>query len=118
MALNRTRPTPETIASAIHATPVYGDPESLTREVSSYKVAATELPVFLDHIEAGSLIITPGDRSDIILGSMLSYPSSAYPQIAGLLLSGGVQPAAQPQRAEARDQAERHIAAGVRDARL
>jgi phosphate acetyltransferase len=89
------RPTVADIASAIHATPVYGDPESLTREVSSYKVAAMELPGFLDHIEAGSLIITPGDRSDIILGSMLSYPSSAYPQIAGLLLSGGVQPAAQ-----------------------
>ncbi len=89
------RPTVGDIASAIHAQAVYADPESLTREVSGYKVAAMELPGFLDHIEAGSLIITPGDRSDIILGSLLSYPSSAYPQIAGLLLSGGLQPAPQ-----------------------
>ena len=89
------RPTVGDIASAIHAQTVYADPESLTREVCNYKVAAMELPGFLDHIEAGSLIITPGDRSDIILGSLLSYPSGAYPQIAGLLLSGGLQPAPQ-----------------------
>ncbi len=88
-------PTVGDIAGAIEADYIYADPDSLNREVGSYKVAAMELPGFLDHIEAGSLIITPGDRSDIILGSMISYPSSAYPQVAGLLLSGGLQPAPQ-----------------------
>jgi phosphate acetyltransferase len=39
--------------------------------------------------------VTPGDRSDIILGSMVSYPSTAYPRIAGLLLTGGIKPAQQ-----------------------
>jgi len=89
------QPTVGDIACAIHAEAIYADPESLNREVSGYKVAAMELPGFLEHIEAGSLVITPGDRSDIILGSLLSYPSTAYPQIAGLLLSGGLQPAPQ-----------------------
>ena len=54
-----------------------------------------QLPDFLNHVENGSLIITPGDRADIILGSLLSYPSTKYPQIAGILLTGGLIPAPQ-----------------------
>ena len=50
---------------------------------------------FLDYIEPGSLIIVPGDRSDIILGSLLSYSSTTYPQIAAILLTGGIKPAPQ-----------------------
>jgi phosphate acetyltransferase len=46
------------------------------------------VPDFLDYVEAGDLIITPGDRADIILASLLSYQSRNYPQIAGLLLTG------------------------------
>jgi phosphate acetyltransferase len=88
-------PAVEDIARALGAQRIYGDPDSLSREVHGYKVAAMELPGFLDHVEAGDLIITPGDRADIILGGMISYASSAYPQIAGLLLSGGLQPAPQ-----------------------
>ena len=67
--------------------------ETLNREVYDYKVAAMLLPDFLNYVDANSLIISPGDRSDIILGSLMSYPSRAYPQIAGLLLSGDLQPA-------------------------
>jgi phosphate acetyltransferase len=54
-----------------------------------------ELPHFLDHIEDGSLVITPGDRSDIILGSLTADMSRNYPRIAGLLLTGGIPPAQQ-----------------------
>jgi phosphate acetyltransferase len=88
-------PAVDDIARAIDAQCLYGDPDSLSREARGYKVAAMELPGFLDHVEAGDLIITPGDRADIIVGSMMAYPSSAYPQIAGLLLTGGLQPARQ-----------------------
>jgi phosphate acetyltransferase len=86
------------IARALAAEVIYGDTDSLNREVCHYKVAAMELPDFLDHIEEGSLIITPGDRSDIIIGSLLTHPSSAYPQISGLLLSGNQPPAVQVRR--------------------
>jgi phosphate acetyltransferase len=83
------------IAAAVGAQWICGAADSLNREVHGYKVAAMELPGFLDHVEAGDLIITPGDRSDIILGSLIAYTSSAYPQIAGLLLTGGLRPAPQ-----------------------
>ena len=48
------------------------------------------LPHFLDHIEDGTLVITPGDRSDIILGSLAAALSDTYPNISGLLLTGGL----------------------------
>ena len=54
-----------------------------------------QVPDFLDHLEQGSLVMTPGDRADIILACLISYPSTACPQIAGLLLTGGLTPAPQ-----------------------
>ena len=44
----------------------------LDREVAHYKVAAMELPGFLDHLEEGSLVVAPGDRSDIMIGTLVA----------------------------------------------
>ena len=82
------RPSIANIADALKAEVLSGDHHALNREVLHYKVAAMLVPDFLDYVEAGDLIITPGDRADIILASLLSYQSSNYPQIAGLLLTG------------------------------
>jgi phosphate acetyltransferase len=57
-----------------------------------------ELPNFLDRLVEGTLVITSGDRSDIILGSLLADAASTYPRVAGVLLTGGLRPAAQVQR--------------------
>lgn len=86
------KPTVGEIARLLKAELISGDTESLDREIRNYKVAAMELPNFLDHVEDGSLIITPGDRSDIILGSLLADASRNYPQIAGILLTGNLKP--------------------------
>jgi phosphate acetyltransferase len=83
------------IADALKAEMISGDPAWLDGEVKHIMVAAMELPNFLDHIEDGSLVITPGDRSDIILGSLTADISRSYPRIAGLLLTGGIPPAQQ-----------------------
>lgn len=88
-------PTVGEIAKAMNAEVLSGNPDSLGREVANFKVAAMELPHFLDHLEDSSLIITPGDRADIIVGSLLADVSLGYPQIAGILLSGGLRPAPQ-----------------------
>jgi phosphate acetyltransferase len=89
------KPTVGEIARLLKAELISGDIEGLDREIRNYKVAAMELSHFLDHIEDGSLIITPGDRSDIIVGSILADASQAYPQIAGILLTGNLKPASQ-----------------------
>jgi phosphate acetyltransferase len=92
------KPTIGEIASALDAQWISRDEEGMDREVLHYKVAAMELPNFLDHLEDDSLIITPGDRSDMVLGSMLSHASDVYPRISGLLLTGNLRPAPQVER--------------------
>jgi len=92
------KPTVGEIAMVLGAERLSGHGESYNREVSNFKVAAMELPHFLGHIEKGSLIIVPGDRSDIILGSLLADASKTYPHIAGIILTGGLKPASQVTR--------------------
>lgn len=94
------KPTIAEIAKALNARLIHGDSTSsqLSREVSAFKVAAMQLPHMLDHLQEGSLVITPGDRADIILGCLASAFSDSYPTIAGMVLSGGMPPAPSVQR--------------------
>jgi len=86
------KPTVGEITKALNAKILMGDPEEMNRGVAGFKVAAMSLPHFLDHLVEGDLIIAPGDRSEIILGTLTANFSSTYPSIAGLLLSGGFVP--------------------------
>lgn len=89
------RPTLGDIARCLDARVIYGEASGMNRVVQNYKVAAMQVPGFLDYVEDGSLIITPTDRADIILACFLSHPSKACAQIAGLLLTGRQEPAPQ-----------------------
>ena len=89
------KPTLGEIARTLDIACLSGDQESLNHEVSHYKIAAMGVTHFLDNIQEDSLIITPGDRADIILTSLAADASSNYPKIAGLLLTGGLHPAPQ-----------------------
>ncbi|MCQ8104869.1 phosphate acetyltransferase [Methylomonas sp. SURF-2] len=91
------KPTLGNIAQALGAKLFSSDNNALGREIHHYKVAAMLVPDFLDYVQAGDLIITPGDRADIILASLLTYHSTNYPQISGLLLTGHQEPAPQVQ---------------------
>lgn len=86
------KPTIAEIKRALRANVLHGDPQRLDREVVSYKVAAMELTHFLDHLQEGCMVITPGDRSDILIGTVVADESTAYPSIAGIVLTGGFTP--------------------------
>ncbi len=86
------KPTINDITEALGARVLHAQEDSLTREVSGFKVAAMNLPHFLERIAEGDLIITPGDRADMILGSLTATLSGTYPTLAGLLLTGGLTP--------------------------
>ncbi|HMK65875.1 MAG TPA: phosphate acetyltransferase [Thermodesulfobacteriota bacterium] len=92
------KPTVRDIAEALKADRIAGAPEAFDGLVRHFKVAAMELPHFLDRLEEGSLVIVPGDRSDIILGTIAADRSPAYPRCAGLLLTGGLRPPIQIMR--------------------
>jgi phosphate acetyltransferase len=86
------KPTVGEIARNLNAQILMGESKGLNREVHEFKVAAMNLPHFLDHISDGDLIITPGDRGDVILASLAITLSDTMPNIAGLLLTGGLLP--------------------------
>ena len=64
--------------------------EASRREVSRVIVGAMSLPSFLERVVENDLLITPGDRADLIAGCLAAHLSGTYPSIAGLLLTGGL----------------------------
>ncbi len=92
------KPTVGEIKRALGAEMLHGDAQRLDREVAHYKIAAMELPNFLDRLEEGSLVITPGDRSDIVVGALVADAATSYPGVAGVILTGGFKPVPQVER--------------------
>lgn len=62
----------------------------LNNRVDSFGVGAMQLRNFLERITENKLVITPGDRADIILGSLQANVSTNYPSISGIVLTGGI----------------------------
>lgn len=86
------RPSFADIMSALHCRCILGHKEDMSRIVKQYKIAAMSVGHFLDYIADGDLIIVPGDREDIILASFSTLGSHNYPNLAGILLTGGFTP--------------------------
>ncbi|WP_416439036.1 phosphate acetyltransferase [Phnomibacter sp. MR] len=70
----------------------------LTNQVDNFITGAMHLPNFLSHISENVLIVTPGDRGDIIIGAMQANLSANYPKVAGIVLTGGLDPEPQIMR--------------------
>jgi phosphate acetyltransferase len=84
-------PTIKEIAKAIDAKILFGK-ELINNQTTSFKVGAMQLRNYLKQLEENCLIITPGDRADIILGALQANISTNYPSISGIVLTGGILP--------------------------
>ncbi|WP_440906051.1 phosphate acetyltransferase [Catenovulum sp. SX2] len=71
---------------------VLNDAADLNRRISNVSICARTVVNMVDSLKAGALIVTPGDRDDIFL-ACCSAALSGIP-LAGILLTGGYQPAA------------------------
>ncbi len=85
------------VARLLNAEILYGE-INLTRHVRSFTIAAMQLRNLLARIEYGALVITPGDRSDVILACLAAVQSKTMPKISGILLTGGLVPEAPIQK--------------------
>lgn len=88
---NLGNPSMGEVARLLNAEILYGE-ENLTRHVRSFTIAAMQLRNLLARIEYGTLIITPGDRSDVILACLAAFESMTMPNISGIMLTGGLVP--------------------------
>ena len=84
-------PTVKEIVDEIGAKVLIGE-ELIFNQVETFAVGAMQLRNFLDHIKDNCLVITPGDRADVILSSLQASISDNYPKIAGIVLTGGLVP--------------------------
>ncbi len=86
-------PTMKDYKKWLKATVLYGHGR-LDSQVDKTLIAAMQIGNFLNYIEENALVITPGDRSDIVLASLASRLSTSYPNISGVILTGGLEPPA------------------------
>lgn len=85
------KPTMHDIVHALDAEVLYGH-DQLHRHVHNQAIGAMHVQEVLPRIEHGSLIITPGDRADVIIACLAAVSSLSMESIAGLLLTGGFRP--------------------------
>ncbi|WP_446216730.1 phosphate acetyltransferase [Micromonospora sp. IBHARD004] len=84
-------PTVAEVAAALGATLLAGDDAALDRDVLDYVVGAAHVPTLLDHLTDGALVITPGDRADLLVAASAAHVAGQV-SVAGLVLTLGEQP--------------------------
>lgn len=85
-------PTIRQTANLLGAEVLSGDDDSLAREVAKVKVAAMTVPHLIDHLVPGLLLISAGDRADVIMAALVSQQADSPNSVAGILLTGGLRP--------------------------
>ncbi|OZV82480.1 phosphate acetyltransferase [Micromonospora echinospora] len=84
-------PTVAEVAAALGATLLAGDDAALGRDVLDYVVGAAHVPTLLEHLTDGCLVITPGDRDDLLVAASAAHVAGQV-SVAGLVLTLGERP--------------------------
>ena len=84
-------PTMQEIYENLGGKLLFGEQE-LTNQVDNFVTGAMQVPNFLNHIKDNLLIVTPGDRGDIIICALQANLSVNYPRVAGIVLTAGSEP--------------------------
>ncbi|MEV0322359.1 phosphate acetyltransferase [Streptomyces sp. NPDC050658] len=84
-------PTVAQITHALGGRVVLGDDAGLARDALDFVFGGAMLPNFLNALTPGCLVVTPGDRADLVVGSLAAH-SAGTPPIAGVLLTLNEQP--------------------------
>ncbi len=64
----------------------------LAQPVSHTIVGAMQVPNFLRRLKENTLVVTPGDRADLIISGLQANISVSYPKLSGIVLTGGIEP--------------------------
>ncbi|MEU7071587.1 phosphate acetyltransferase [Streptomyces narbonensis] len=84
-------PTVAQITHALGASVVLGDDAGLARDALDFVFGGAMLPNFLNALTPGCLVVTPGDRADLVVGALAAH-SAGTPPIAGVLLTLNERP--------------------------
>ncbi|HWU46596.1 MAG TPA: phosphate acetyltransferase [Humibacter sp.] len=84
-------PSVRSIMASVDGTLVAGDPELLDRDALGVVVAAMSMENVLTRLIDGSVVVVPGDRTEVLLAVLMANASGTFPSIAGIVLNGGFQ---------------------------
>ncbi|SDM19293.1 phosphate acetyltransferase [Streptomyces wuyuanensis] len=79
-------PTVAQVSQALGATVLLGDDAGLARDALDFVFGGAMLPNVLNALKPGCMLVTPGDRADLVVGALAAH-SAGTPPIAGLLLT-------------------------------
>ena len=82
-------PSVADLMAACEGVLVSGDERLLAQEATGVVVAAMTLPHVLDRLFDGAVVVTPGDRPEVVLGVLMAHASATFPQISAVVLNGG-----------------------------
>ncbi len=89
--LSLNNPTIQEIVKVLDAKVLFGA-AFLNNQIGSFSIGAMQLRNYLLNLRDNALVITPGDRADIILGALQANESINYPSISGIVLTGNIVP--------------------------
>lgn len=84
-------PTVSQITHALGGTVLLGDDAGLARDALDFVFGGAMLPNFLNALTPGCMVVTPGDRADLVVGALAAH-SAGTPPIAGVLLTLNERP--------------------------
>jgi phosphate acetyltransferase len=83
-------PTVADLSAAVGGVLVHGDESLLGREVMGVLVAGMTAEHCLERLTEGVTVITPGDRSDVVLAVASAHAAEGFPSLSAVILNGGL----------------------------
>jgi len=84
-------PTVADLQQAVNGTLVSGDTALMGREVMGVVVAGMTAEHVLERLSDAVVVITPGDRSDVVLAVASAHGAEGFPSLSCMILNGGFQ---------------------------
>ena len=84
-------PTVAELTNAVNGTPISGDAQLREREVMGILVAGMTADHVLERLSDGMAVITPGDRSDVVLAVASAHAAQGFPSLSCIIINGGFE---------------------------
>jgi phosphate acetyltransferase len=84
-------PTVADLQAAVNGTLLRGDPALMNREAMGVVVAGMTADHVLERLRDGVAVVTPGDRSDVVLAAASAHAAEGFPSLSCIILNGGFE---------------------------
>jgi phosphate acetyltransferase len=84
-------PTVADLQAAVGGMLLSGDSALMSREVMSVVVAGMTADHVLERLGEAAAVVTPGDRSDVVLAVASAHAAEGFPSLACIILNGGFE---------------------------